>query len=339
MKSIIYANLNSTPEEMFDRLKELSSTYHTRQQQIFKQDIFPDDTYLIIKRFTHGCSCAKCLKQMTQIKEDNPIQCLGCGNTYHFSCTISDNQLFLCPNCRYQFGFHPLSLTIIHSPNNILRAPYKNAFGQFEFNCLGTRKQLLHQLIPELQLKLLTGRMDGVPEEVQRDIGFRVSNENVVIRRMNEMEFAKLAHEISEDEDIPVQERANVIRKWLRLRGNSRMDMAIMVAVVKPEVFKILTVMLDADGIDIMEGFHRPRDDDNDPYAIIRMDDAQFMQYLAHSFDEDDGFEKRDLALALHAFHPLADEHEYNVELLLDLMTKQEETFKSDRVQKFINEI
>lgn len=91
MKYIIYANLNNTPEEMFNRLKELAGTYHARKQQIFDQDIFPDDTYLIIKKFTHECSCAKCLKRITDLKEDNPIQCLGCGNTYHFRCTISNN--------------------------------------------------------------------------------------------------------------------------------------------------------------------------------------------------------------------------------------------------------
>ena len=146
MKRIIYVNLDQTPEEVFDRLKELSSTYHTRQRQIFDPDLFVDDTYLIVKRFTHNCSCAKCHNKIAHLKKDNPVQCLGCGNVYHFSCSIFKDkecgQLFQCPHCRYQFAFHPLSLTIIRSTNNILRAPYKNVFNQFEFDCLDTEKRL-----------------------------------------------------------------------------------------------------------------------------------------------------------------------------------------------------
>ena len=58
------------------------------------------------------------------------------------------------------------------------------------------------------------------------------------------MEFAKLVHDVSEDEDIPTVERARVIFGWLRLRGFNSNDLILILISVKTEVFIILKTIL-----------------------------------------------------------------------------------------------
>ena len=105
MKEMLKAHLDESPEDVFVLVEELCKRYNGKPKSIFDETLLPEDTYDIIKRFTHDCVCAECGKAVSQLESDNPVQCLDCGATYHFECAVKPDrrvgQLFQCPHCRH----------------------------------------------------------------------------------------------------------------------------------------------------------------------------------------------------------------------------------------------
>lgn len=178
--------------------------------------------------------------------------------------------------------------------------------------------------------------MDEISDDIQKKIGLNTHNEDNLIRRMDTMQFAAIAHRVADDDDESLIRRAAILCKWLELRGYNRTDIELMMKLINPEVFAALISVLHDRNPDVLRDYMTPIDDF---YAIITMDDTKY-QNLMETIGAHIVPEFRDKMYALRKFHPLADNDKYNVGLLLQLMAEQESTFKSSKgVRKFIDEV
>ncbi|CAL6018772.1 Putative_zinc finger in N-recognin (UBR box) and ring finger domain-containing protein [Hexamita inflata] len=125
--------------QMGDRFVSDFVSFRQKSEEIVQTvDIhLPKSSYYIFKAVINQ-HCTKCSQECTLSQHvipqyQNPLMCLGCGTYSHFNCSVSDNE-YSCPACNYPYCLSLRTLTLFHSPSQIIKAPYKTKFGQYILN-------------------------------------------------------------------------------------------------------------------------------------------------------------------------------------------------------------
>ncbi|CAL6017896.1 Zinc_finger domain-containing protein [Hexamita inflata] len=134
----------------------------------------PKSSYYIFKAVINQ-HCTKCSQECTLSQHvppqyQNPLMCLGCGTYSHFNYSVSDNE-YSCPACNYPYCLSFRTLTLFHSPSQIIKAPYKTKFGQYILDIFED-ENILQTDVDYFYISLCCGDTIQCDPELFENIGF-----------------------------------------------------------------------------------------------------------------------------------------------------------------------
>ncbi|CAL6090046.1 Putative_zinc finger in N-recognin (UBR box) and ring finger domain-containing protein [Hexamita inflata] len=138
----------------------------------------PKSSFYVFKTLQNQ-SCKKCTKKCTLFQKQNPLMCLSCKTFSHFECAVTQNK-YSCPDCSYPYCLSLRTLTLFHSASQVIKAPYKTKFGQYNLNIFDDESICQQQDIDYFYIQLCCGDSMQRDPQLLEAIGFTTQEKTKV---------------------------------------------------------------------------------------------------------------------------------------------------------------